>query len=455
VEVVAGEDGREDDADVEAHGATPAPVAAEDRGDARAAVPSTARPAVRTLSAMSTTSAGERRRRGLLAMPASTGAASAFIGATVDPVPNNCASGVPTGGGERGRRARRDPHAFVATEWRGRMASFGYFASLEEFSPAACLDQVELAEAAGFDSVWVNDHFHPWFDHLADGSPAHGGNCWSWMPVALERTSGIEVGTGVTAILNRYHPANVAHRLATLLELYPDRVFLGLGTGEALNESPLGNPWPEYGERARRTAEAIRLIRRLFAGEFVDFDGRFWSLDGANLYTGPDEAPPIHIAGNGPTSARMAGDLGDGFVTVYEDPDRIADELFPAVDAGVERSGHNETGDDVEKTVLVHCSFAETERAAIEPCKPWRLTLLPVFFDQDIADPRYLQRHGERVGIEYLKEAFVITTDPQDLVDVAGTYFDCGFDRVVFQSSSPDQARFCEVMETEVMPSFD
>jgi coenzyme F420-dependent glucose-6-phosphate dehydrogenase len=334
------------------------------------------------------------------------------------------------------------------------MTKFGYFASLEEFSPEECLEQVELAERFGFDSVWVNDHFHPWFDHKVDGSSANGGNCWSWMPAALERTDEVTVGTGVTAILNRYHPANVAHRLATLMELYPDRVFLGLGTGEALNESPLGNPWPDYTERARRTAESIRIIRRLFTEEFVEFDGTFWTLDGANLYTGPDEAPPIHVAGNGTTSARMAGDLGDGYVTVYEDPDRVTGELFPAVGRGVEKSEHNESLDDVEKTVLVHCSFAETESAAIEPCLPWRLTLLPVFFEQDIADPRYLQKHGDRVGVDHLKEAFVVTTDPDDLLDVAQTYADCGFDHVVFQSSSPDQERFCEVMAEDVMPSF-
>jgi coenzyme F420-dependent glucose-6-phosphate dehydrogenase len=334
------------------------------------------------------------------------------------------------------------------------MPKFGFFASLEEFSPGECLDQVLLAEDAGFDSVWVNDHFHPWFDHLADGSDAHGGNCWSWMPVALDRTDEIAVGTGVTAILERYHPANVAHQLATLLELYPDRVFLGLGTGEALNETPLGYDRPPYVERARRTAESIRLIRALFEGEFVDFDGDYWTLDGANLYTGPDEAPPIHVAGNGPTSARMAGDLGDGFVTVYEEPEKVANELFPAVDRGVEKSERNTDPGDVERTVHIHVSYADTVEAALEPCKPWRCTLLPMVFDVDIADPRYLQLHGDRVGEDFLEDAFVVTDDPQDLVDVTRTYVDVGFDHVVFQSSSPDQAQFCEVVAEEVMPAF-
>jgi len=334
------------------------------------------------------------------------------------------------------------------------MTRFGYFASLEEFSPTACLEQTLLAESAGFDSVWVNDHFHPWFDHHADGTKANGGNCWSWLPVALERTQEIEIGTGVTAILNRYHPANVAHQLATLLEMFPDRVFLGIGTGEALNERPLGNSLPNYGERARRTAEAIRIVRVLFEEEFVDYDGQFWTLDGANLYTGPDEAPPIHVAGSGPTSARMAGDLGDGFVTVYEDPDTVTGTLFPAVERGVEKSARNESLDDVETTVHVHCSFAETKSEALESCLPWRLTLLPVFFSHDVADPRYLQRHGDVVGKEPLEDAFVISTDPQDFVDVTETYVDCGFDQIVFQSSSPDQEVFCEMMAEEVMPSF-
>lgn len=335
------------------------------------------------------------------------------------------------------------------------MVSFGYFASLEEFSPGACLDQVELAEDAGFDSVWVNDHFHPWFDHLADGSSAHGGNCWTWMPAALDGTDDVEIGTGVTAVINRYHPANVAHRMATMMELYPDRLFLGIGTGESLNEVPLGYPLPEYGERARRTAEAIRIIRRLFEAEFVDYDGQFWTLDGANLYTGPDEAPPIHVAASGPTSARMAGDLGDGLVTVFEDPERVREDLFPAARKGVEKSERNDSFDDLERTVHVHCAFAESDEAALEQSTPWRLTLLDDVWASDSADPRELQRMGEDVAPERLMEEFVITTDPEDLIDVTQTYVDCGFDHVVFQSSSPDQETFCDVMADEVMPSFE
>jgi coenzyme F420-dependent glucose-6-phosphate dehydrogenase len=335
------------------------------------------------------------------------------------------------------------------------MTSFGWFASLEEFSPAECLEQIDIAEDAGFDTAWVNDHFHPWFDHKEDGSSANGGNCWSWMPAALERTDELVIGTGVSAIVLRYHPANIAHQLATLTELYPDRVFLGLGTGEALNESPLGMEMPDWSECAKRTAESIRIIRALFEEEFVSYDGQFWTIDEANLYTGPDEAPPIYVAGNGPTAARMAGDLGDGFVTVFESPERLDSELYPAVKAGVEKSERNEEFADLHKSIHVHVSYDEdSEEAALVPCLPWRGTMLPVFFSEDIADPRFVQMHGDRVSEEYLREQFVVTTDPEDIVAETETYVEAGFEEIVYQSHSPDQQAFADLVADHVIPEF-
>lgn len=335
------------------------------------------------------------------------------------------------------------------------MTEFGWFASLEEFSPRACLEQVEIAERAGFDTVWVNDHYHPWFDHKTDGSKANAGNCWEWMPAALERTDDLVIGTGVSALVHRYHPGNVAHQLATLCELYPDRVFLGLGTGEALNESPLGLPMPEWSECAQRTAEGIRIIRRLFEEEFVDYDGKFWSLDGANLYTGPDEAPPIWVAANGTTAARMAGDLADGFLTVLESPERIQAELYPAVETGIEKSDRNESLAEFPKCIHVHVSYdPESEEAALEPCLPWRGTQLPVFFSEDVSDPRVVQDHGDKVDPDVLRDQFVITTDPEDVVAETRKYVDAGFDEIVFQSHSPDQRAFADLVAEHVIPEF-
>lgn len=335
------------------------------------------------------------------------------------------------------------------------MVDIGLYASLEQFSPAECLEQTVLAEEAGFESIWVNDHFHPWFDTLGDGSEANGGDCWTWMPAAFERTDSITIGPGVTAVLNRHHPANIAHHCATITELYPDRFVLGIGTGAPLNEDPLGMPWPEYSERARRTAEAIRIIRALFEEDHVDFDGDFWQLNSANLYNGSDETPPIHIAASGGLSARMAGDLGNGLFTVPEGgPTELTDELFPAIERGVEKSAYNDEPDDVERTVNVLVSYGEEKSAALQSVKPWSVLLLPFVFDNPVSDPRYLQQHGDLVGDEVLKESFTITTDPDDLVDIVDKWESAGFDRVVFQSASPDQAHFIETVRDEVMPSF-
>ena len=337
------------------------------------------------------------------------------------------------------------------------MTEFGWFASLEEFTPRECLTQIDIAEASGFDTAWVNDHFHPWFDHMEDGSPANNGAAWSWLPAALERSDGLRMGTGVSALIYRYHPANIAHQLATLDEMYPGRVFLGLGTGEALNESPLGFSMPEWSETAQRTAEGIRLIRTLFEGDFVDFDGRFWSLNEANLYTGPNEAPPIWVAANGPTAARMAGDLADGFVTVFESPERLEHTLFPAIKRGVKKSDRNDTLDDVQKCIHIHVSYdPEDEAAAMEPCLPWRGTQLPVFFSEDIADPRVIQAHGDKVNPDVLREnhGFVVTTDPEDVVEETRKYVDIGFDEIVYQSHSPDQQAFADLVADHILPAF-
>ena len=338
------------------------------------------------------------------------------------------------------------------------MTTFGWFASLEEFTTHECLEQVDIAAEAGFETTWVNDHFHPWFDHFQDGSQANCGTCWSWMPAALERTDDMRIGTGVSAIVHRYHPANIAHQLATMGDMYPGRVFLGLGTGEAMNESPLGHSMPDWSECAQRTAEAIRMIRELFKGDFTSYDGKFWRLNDAKLYTCPEETPPIWVAANGETAARMAGDLADGFVTVFESPERLEETLFPAIERGVKKSDRNHSIDDVEKCLHIHVSYdPEDEAAAMEPCLPWRGTQLPVFFSEDISDPRVVQEHGDKVDQNVLLEnpGFIVTTDPEEIVEETAKYVDIGFDEIVFQSHSPNQQAFADVVTEHVIPAFE
>lgn len=335
------------------------------------------------------------------------------------------------------------------------MVAFDYYLSLEHRTADEAADAAVEAERAGFDAVWAADHFHPWFDTHPDGTDANSADCWSWLPAALERTDEIRLGTSGTAFLHRHHPADVAHRLATLLELHPDRAFLGVGTGTAMNEVPLGYEWPAYGERAKRTATGVQLVRRLFEESFVDHDGPFWTTNGANLYAGPDEPPPVHVAASGPTTARLAGDLGDGFLTVYRKPTEIRTELLPALETGVERSDRNDSMDDLEKTILLNCSYAADERAAVAACRPLAGSLLPVFFESETADPRYIQAHGEKVGADQLREEFLVATDANEIIDVVEAYVDCGFDRIAFHDNSPDPGTFRDVVADDVRPSVD
>jgi coenzyme F420-dependent glucose-6-phosphate dehydrogenase len=335
------------------------------------------------------------------------------------------------------------------------MPEFGYYLSLEHESADTALATATRAERSGFDMLTAADHFHPWFDSHPDGRSANAADCWTWLPAALEATDSMRLGPSGTAMLGRHHPADVAQRLATLQELAADRVFLGVGTGTAMNELPLGYPWPGAAERVRRTASAIRLIRRLFAESFVDHDGEFWTLDGANLYAGGSSAPPIHVAAGGTTTARLAGDLGDGLLTVYRDPDRFRDELRPAFETGVEQSDRNGSAATVPKTMLLNCSYAEDERAAVEACRPLAGSLLPVFFEHGVADPRYIQRHGEKVGADQLREEFLVATDADPIIDAVETYVDCGFDRILLHDNSPDRAAFCDLFARDIAPSFD
>ena len=183
----------------------------------------------------------------------------------------------------------------------------GLFAAHEQYAPTTLLNHAELAEDAGFDSVWTSDHFHPWWH-----TGAHCGAAWPWLGSALERTDAVRMGTGVTPPVGRYHPGLLAQFAATLGAMHPGRVHLTLATGEAMNERPLGFEWPDYPERRARMVDACRIVRDLFDGGFCDYDGHYWDLDGARLYTLPEEDVPVYVAGRGPHILGLGGFRGDG-----------------------------------------------------------------------------------------------------------------------------------------------
>ena len=214
---------------------------------------------------------------------------------------------------------------------------YGYKASAEQFSPRRLLDLAVAAEAAGFDSVWTSDHFQPW--RHTDG---HAPNALVWLGAAAQATGRVTLGTSVLTPSFRYNPAVVAQAVATLGCLAPGRVILGIGTGESLNEIPVGIDWPEQAERFARLKESTLLIQQLFREEFVNFEGEFYRTHNATIYDRPDTPVPIYIAASGPAAARLAGRLADGLIcTSGKAPELYTETLLPAVVEGAEKAGRD------------------------------------------------------------------------------------------------------------------
>src|SRR5690348_15249779 len=207
---------------------------------------------------------------------------------------------------------------------------FGYKASNEQFAPAELLRYGVVAEECGFDSVFVSDHLQPW---RHDGG--HAPFAMSWLGALGARTEQITIGTSVLTPTFRYHPAIVAQAFATLGCLFPGRVVLGMGTGESMNEVPLGLEWPEGKERFARFREAVTLIRRLWSEERVSFAGDYYRTEKATIYDVPEVSVPLYLAGSGPAATRFAGRVGDGYITTSgKSPELYTDTLLPAVREG-------------------------------------------------------------------------------------------------------------------------
>jgi TAT-translocated FGD2 family F420-dependent dehydrogenase len=212
--------------------------------------------------------------------------------------------------------------------------AIGYIAAHEQFPVARLIETTVLAEQAGFDMMWASDHFHPWQDNQG-----HAGHAWVTLAALTQRTSRITLGTGVTCPTYRNNPAIVAQAFATLSQLAPGRVFLGVGTGEALNEVPTGGGWGNYAERAERLVEAITVIRALWTEEWVTFAGRYHQVEMAHLFDKPPMPVPIYVAAGGPKTARLAGRHGDGVITVGGIFGKKGHQVTTAFAAGAQEAG--------------------------------------------------------------------------------------------------------------------
>jgi coenzyme F420-dependent glucose-6-phosphate dehydrogenase len=322
----------------------------------------------------------------------------------------------------------------------------GYKASNEQFPPRELLDYAVLAEEVGFDSVFVSDHLQPW---RHDGG--HAPFAMSWLGALGASTSRITMGTSVLTPTYRYQPAIVAQAFATLGCLFPGRVVLGLGSGESLNEVPLGIAWPEAKERFARFREAVRLIRRLWTEERVSFEGEYYRTDKATIYDRPEQPVPIYLASSGPAATRFAGREGDGWITTSgKAPELYTDTLVPAIEEGASKAGRKLS--DIDLMIEVKVSFDHDRRAAMDATKYWGALALTPEQKSGVEDPVEMQRLADELPVERTASRFIVSTDPDEHVQAIKRYVDLGFTHLVFHAPGPDQERFLRLYGKEILP---
>jgi len=325
---------------------------------------------------------------------------------------------------------------------------FGYHAAHEQYQPQVLLDRVVMAEKAGFQEIWTSDHFHPWIH-----SNASAGFAWVWMTAAAERTK-LPIGTSVTAPTFRYHPGTVAQAFATMATMYPKRINLGLGGGEALNESPLGFDWPTAKERIERFEEAVQIIKLLWSKTFVDFSGKYFKLRKANLYTKPEKFPTLYIAAGGPKMARLAGKYADGLITFFQPEQVVSKDFYQRhlFDPLEESARENQRDPKLAKLIQVEVSYDADYDKALKACKFWNSELLLFVSKYNVSDPREIESYTHAVGEEAMANYFLVSNQPEDHIKRLEKYISAGFTHINIHSLSPNQTNFIEVYKKQVLP---
>lgn len=327
------------------------------------------------------------------------------------------------------------------------MLKLGYKASAEQFSPKDLLAYSVKAEECGFDSVFVSDHFQPW-KHTGGHAPFS----FSFLGALGAKTERIVMGTSVLTPTFRYHPSIVAHAFGTLGALFPERVILGIGTGESLNEVPAtGMQWPEMKERFARMRESVRLIRQLWTEDRVSFEGDYYTTESATIYDKPDKPVPIYVAAAGPMVAKYAGRMGDGFIcTSGKAMELYTEKLLPNVAEG--RSLSSRDVPDYDKMIEVKVSFDTDMDRAMQDTKHWAALALSPDEKMSVEDPLEMEKLADALPVERAASRWIVSTDPEEHVERIKTYYDLGFNHLVFHAPGPDQARFMDLYAEQVMP---
>lgn len=328
-----------------------------------------------------------------------------------------------------------------------RPLQLGYAAMLEQFHPTEVLELAAEAERHGFSGVMAADHFQPWL-------PVQGQASFVWNVLgALGLTTAGDLGTGVTAPTFRWHPAMVAQASATLAAMYPGRHWLGLGSGEALNEHVVGRYWPDAPERIGRMFEAIDIIKKLFAsglsGKDVRHEGQYYRLESTRLWTMPGQPPPILVAASGPVTARRAGRTVDGLITEAAPPEKLG-MLLQRFAEGAREAGRDPA--TMPKVLRLHLSWAATDEEAMRNALTQWPNLGMRFPKADIRSPYELEQIARMVTPADFEGRMLVSADPDAHRAHIQALADLGFDRVYLHNAGRNQREFLEVFGREVLP---
>jgi coenzyme F420-dependent glucose-6-phosphate dehydrogenase len=331
------------------------------------------------------------------------------------------------------------------------MTSIGYALSSEEHRPSDLVTNARLAEEAGFEFALISDHFHPWIDRQGQ-SPF----VWSVLGGIATTTKTIKVGTGVTCPMIRIHPAIIAQAAATTAAIMPGRFFLGVGTGENLNEHILGDRWPDWDVRVRMLTEAVDVIRELWSGKVTSYEGEFYEVENARIYTLPEKPIEIMVAASGERAAKVAGAIGDGLISTAPKA-----ELVTAFD-GARNGNGTQSGNGNGSTrrgrprygQLTVCRGADGRKARRTALEMWPTAGIPGESGQELPNPKHFEQLAELVTEEIIGKQVVCGPDIDRHVEAIQAYLDAGFDHVYIHQIGPDQAGFIDAYARDVLPRF-
>jgi coenzyme F420-dependent glucose-6-phosphate dehydrogenase len=323
----------------------------------------------------------------------------------------------------------------------------GYKASAEQFGPRELLEFAVHAEVCGFDSVVVSDHFQPW-RHTGGHAPFS----FAWLGAVGALTERVMLGTSVVTPTFRYHPSVVAQAMATLGMLFPERVMLGIGTGESLNEvPPIGIAWPDFRERYARLREAVTLMRQLWSKDFVSYSGTYYRTENATVYDRPPGGVPLYVAAGGPQMAKYVGRVADGFIcTSGKGAELYRDQLLPALADGATEAGRDVT--QIDKMIEVKVSFDTDRQRAMDDTRLWGALALSGEEKTGVEDPRQMERLADALPTERTASRWIVSTDPDEHVEKIRFYTDLGFNHLVFHAPGNDQRRFLDLYAERVLP---